>query len=180
MPPQAKVTSLYQNQYRIASARLKGWDYSKAGGYFVTICTANRRCHFGQIADGQMRLSPIGDILAAEWQRTAELRPNVILDAWVVMPNHIHGIIFIQDGGAPPTTDPATEKPLKPGSVGAIIGQVKSVCKKRIRANGDRSFDWQPRFHDHIIRDDADLARIREYIINNPAQWELDELYSER
>jgi REP element-mobilizing transposase RayT len=171
--------SLFQNRYRVASARLKGWDYSRAGGYFITICTDKRQCHFGHIADGQMRLSPIGDIVAGEWQRTAELRPNVILDAWVVMPNHLHGIMVIQKDGVPPPTAVSASS-LKPGSVGAIIGQIKTVCKKRIIASGNRTFDWQPRFHDHIIRDDADLARTREYIINNPVQWELDELYSER
>ncbi len=180
MPPQANVTSLFQNQYRVASTRLKGWDYSRAGGYFVTICTADQRCHFGQVVGGAIRLSPVGEIVAAEWQLTAEHRAHVTLDVWVVMPNHLHGIIVIQEDGVLPTTDAAREKPLKPGSLGAIVGQIKSVCKKRIIASGNRTFDWQPRFHDHIIRDYADLARIRKYIVNNPAQWELDELYSER
>ena len=172
--------TLFRNQYRVDSARLKGWDYSRAGGYFITICTDKRQSHFGHIADGQMRLSPIGDIVAAEWQRTAELRSHVILDAWVVMPNHLHGIIVIQKDGVPQSVDGAGASSLKSGSVGAIIGQIKTVCKKRIKAMGVRTFDWQPRFHDHIIRDDADLARIREYIVNNPAQWELDELYADR
>jgi REP element-mobilizing transposase RayT len=172
--------SLFQNQYRVASTRLKGWDYSQAGGYFVTICTANRGCYFGHIDDGQMRLSPIGDVVAAEWQRTAEVRPQVILDAWVVMPNHLHGIIVIQNDEVAATNSAESAGSLRPGSVGAIIGQIKSVCKKRIRAMGAQTFDWQPRFHDHIVRDDKDLARIREYIMNNPVQWELDELYSER
>ncbi len=87
--------SLFQNQYRIESARLQGWDYSRAGLYFITICAHDRAHFFGEISAGEMKLSPIGEIVAEEWQKTPQIRSNVELDAWVVMPNHLHGIVGI-------------------------------------------------------------------------------------
>jgi REP element-mobilizing transposase RayT len=87
--------TLFKNKYRIESTRLKGWDYSAAGYYFVTICTKERRCFFGDVVNGEMVLSPIGEIVAEEWQKTAQIRPNVAMDVWIIMPNHVHGIIVI-------------------------------------------------------------------------------------
>ena len=177
---------LHQGKYRVESARLKGWDYSQPGWYYVTLCTQDRQCHFGDIANDQMRPSAIGEIVAEEWQRTPVVRPNVGLDAWILMPNHLHGIIILQEAKLPRPLDAGAVPPhlargeLKPGSIGAIMGQIKSVCKKRIRAAGFPEFDWQPRFYDHIVRDDRSLANIRQYIVNNPAQWALDELNADR
>jgi REP element-mobilizing transposase RayT len=85
----------FKDKYRVESTRLPGWDYAGAGWYFVTICTWNRECLFGEIVDGEMRLSSIGEIVAEEWQKTPDIRPNVVLDEWVIMPNHLHGIIVI-------------------------------------------------------------------------------------
>ena len=85
----------YKDRYRVESARLPGWDYHAAGWYFVTLCTRDRVPFFGEIVDGEMVLSSIGRIVAEEWQRTPEIRSNVILDEWVVMPNHLHGILVI-------------------------------------------------------------------------------------
>jgi putative transposase len=87
--------TLFKDSYRIESSRLKGWDYSAAGCYFVTICTRDQECWLGNVVDGVMRLSPAGEIVAEEWQKTAAIRENVSLDEWVVMPNHVHGIIII-------------------------------------------------------------------------------------
>jgi len=84
----------YKNRYRAETTRLKGWDYTTAGWYFVTICTRNRKPYFGEILDDEMHLSSIGKILADEWQETALMRPYISLDEWVIMPNHIHGIII--------------------------------------------------------------------------------------
>ncbi|BAZ05607.1 hypothetical protein [Calothrix sp. NIES-3974] len=87
--------TLYKNKYRIESARCNKWDYTSAGYYFITICTYKKQSFFGEIIDGKMNLSPIGKILAVEWQKTELIRPYVELDAWVIMPNHFHGILII-------------------------------------------------------------------------------------
>jgi REP element-mobilizing transposase RayT len=107
----------------------------------------------------------------------------VELDAWVVMPNHLHGIVVIsgERARAPQRPSHRIARPvprLRAGSLGAIIGQVKSVCTKRIRAAGHQEFAWQGRFYDHIIRDEASLDRIREYIDGNALTWEKDSLYA--
>ena len=185
--------TLFKNKYRIESMRLKGWDYAATGWYFVTLCTRGRECFFGDVKEGEMHLSEIGDIVAEEWQRTETIRPNVGLDEWVVMPNHIHGIIVIKHAaiemfrgnvpGPPEETARREETPhrgvstrarLKSGSLGAIVGQFKSVCTKRIWAAKFLAFDWQPRFFDHIIRDEPSLKSIRQYIVDNPVKWEQD------
>ncbi|MGB2868629.1 MAG: transposase [Bacteroidota bacterium] len=176
--------SLFRGKYRIESARLEGFDYTSPGSYFVTICTKDRIAWFGDIQKGEMHRSAIGEIVAEEWQKTPAIRPNVTLDEWRVMPNHFHGIVVIGETHVGVTTQPvettrrvvSTNQPtLKPNSLGSIIGQFKSQCTKRIHATGNRDFAWQPRYHDHIIRDEDDLNRIREYIINNPANWDEDD-----
>lgn len=159
----------YRHHYRVESSRLPHWDYTRAGWYFVTLCAHHGAEVFGRIVDGAMHLSAIGRIVGEEWVRTPEVRPNVTLDEWVVMPNHLHGIVVIRGDGAT-SARPDTETPhrgvstLKAGSLGAIIGQFKSVCTKRLHAEGYAAFAWQPRFRDHVIRDDRSLDRIRQYI----------------
>ena len=143
-----------------------------------------------------MKLSAIGEIVADEWMKTRNIRPNVSLDEWCVMPNHVHGIIVIwgsdsdHSSGQLPFVDweksfsvvettrlvstGHIQKPkptLQPNSLGSIIGQFKSKCTKRIHDAGFSDFGWQPRFHDHIIRDEEDLERIRQYVLNNPINW---------
>lgn len=174
---------LFKGRYRIESSRLPGWDYTR-GWYFVTICTA-QRCHFfGSVVDAAMQLSVPGAIVAEEWQRTADVRPYVTLGAWVVMPNHVHAIIAIH---ADETDEFNVETPrrdvstlnsspsvLRAGSLGAIIGQFKSVATKRIWAAGFADFGWQTRFYDRIIRDQRTLDTIHAYIIANPGRWAED------
>jgi putative transposase len=172
--------TLYKNKYRIESARCPNWDYAN-GAYFITICTKNRQHFFGEVIGSIMQLSEIGTIVAQEWQKTAQIRPYVQLDAWVVMPDHLHGIIVIAnpDGmsrDSPVETsrrDVSTGPRLRSHSLGAIIGQFKSVCTKQIWATGHADFAWQTRFHDRIIRDDVALAAIRSYIASNPQKWHL-------
>jgi REP element-mobilizing transposase RayT len=136
-----------------------------------------------------VELSPIGQIIAQEWQKTEQIRANVKMDEWVIMPNHLHGIVVIEARPGAPFQPPdigrdvpaerlhlPSERPsLKANSLGAIIGQIKSVCTKQILAAGFHDFAWQPRFYDHIIRDETALQNIRRYIVNNPAKWALDE-----
>ena len=189
----------FKNCYRIPSARMRGWNYAWDGFYFITICVKNRFHCLAKILQGEVHLSPIGGIIAEEWEKTAEIRENVELDAWVIMPDHVHGIIGIfhpdtinsetprreNDGitGWEPVETPhrgvstpngAAYAAWKPNSLGSIIGQFKSKTTKRIRAAGFGGFAWQARFYDHIIRDRADLDRIRRYIQENPTQWEMD------
>ena len=176
--------TLYKNKYRIESARCQNWDYRSNGYYFVTICTGDRICFFGEIKSGNMELSDIGLIVANEWQKTPQIRPNVKLDQWVVMPNHLHGIIIIDNNNTPidtfwrnvPTNinENKNTNRLKSNSLGSIIGQFKSVCTKQIWKLGFTDFRWQTRFYDVIIRNEESLNRIRQYILNNPAKWELD------
>ena len=197
------MPELYSNKYRIASARKQDWDYSSDGGYFITICTRNRNDFFGKIVNGEMRLSAIGEIARDELLKTPQIRKNILLDEWIVMPNHIHSIFIINNyknsnaivetTGHPRRDDPYRDDPagrpykpadcihnppptptLKPNSLGSIIGQIKSIVTKRVWEMGYIDFGWQPRFHDHIIHNDGELDRIRKYIYNNPKNWGND------
>jgi putative transposase len=131
-------------QYR-HSIRLGGFDYTQAGAYFVTICTINRICIFGRIENQKMALSPIGEIAESEWRRTREIRRNVEVDEFIIMPNHVHGILFIDEFAGPTRRvtparigrafiDDDAGRPHGPaiGSIGSIIGQYKSIVVKRI------------------------------------------------
>ena len=110
-----------------------------------------------------------------EWRRTATVRQQVGLDEFVIMPNHLHGIlVFTGDHKKTSYRDVSTKSRLRAQSLGAIIGQFKSVCTKRIRESGFSQFSWQSNFYEHIIRDEASLEKIRHYIVDNPAKWELD------
>ena len=165
------------------SIRLKGYDYTQPGAYFVTICTYQRASLFGRVVDGEMAVNELGKIVREEWFRTARVRPYVELfdDEFVVMPNHIHGIIWIVDdkhvaqrrcaptGGITPTN-------VVPGSLGAIIRAFKSIVTKRINAlRGTPGAPvWQRNYYEHIIRTERALNRIRRYIVENPLRWHFD------
>jgi putative transposase len=170
----------YKNQYRIETTRLRTWDYSSSGWYFVTLCTKDHSPILGKIMDGKMHLSPVGTIVAEEWVRTEALRPNLSLDQWVVMPNHIHGILVIEGFKTSQRDISTTPFSLKRNSLGSIITQFKGKCTKRIRKSGYPDFAWQPRYFDHIIRNADSLQKIRRYIQENPLKWELDEYYTKK
>ncbi len=136
MGHKSKDTSL-TTRYRSPSLRLPSWDYSQAGWYFFTICTRNRQCTLGEMVDGSVVLTPAGQIVKEEWQRTAIVRPHLGLDEFVVMPNHVHGIVvLLGDPRKMSQRDVSTKSRLRPDSLGAIIGQCKSICTKRIREAG--------------------------------------------
>jgi len=157
------------------SPRLLNWDYTSTAYYFVTICTKNKQCFLGKIIDDNSQLSEMGEIVADEWIKTSSIRKNVELGQWVVMPNHIHGIIYIDNGTKMRTAQRAVPTVgLICNSLGAIVGQFKTKCTKRIWAAGYKFFAWQPRYYDHIVRDEEDSNRINEYIINNPKNWRKD------
>jgi REP element-mobilizing transposase RayT len=168
-------------RHRRRSIRLADWDYAGAGAYFVTVCTHKRLCLFGEVVDGEMRLNEWGEIVQEEWFQTAVVRPYVVLhpDEFVVMPNHVHGIIWIADRRGDPTGRPYAGRPRGPisGSLGAIIAQYKSIVTKRINARRDAPGVpvWQRNYYEHIIRDEEELGHIHEYIRTNPACWQTDE-----
>ncbi len=158
--------------YHRHSIRLRGYDYSQAGAYFVTICTQGRACLFGDITDGEMGLNDIGMVAADTWQWLAAQYDYVVLDEWVIMPNHLHAIIIIRDCRGVSRTAP----PGKPKPIGGLIGAFKTVGTRRINEmrNTPGVPVWQRNYYEHIIRNNESLNRIRAYIINNPLQWELD------
>jgi putative transposase len=163
------------------SIRLQGYDYSQAGAYFVTLCIQNRECLFGDIVNGEMRLNEAGRIVAEEWLKTAEIRDEIELDEWVVMPNHFHGILVIGDCRGTARRAPTVERFGQPvvGSIPTIIRSFKSAvtkCINELRETPGTKF-WQRNYWEHIVRNEPELNRIREYIHNNPAHWELDKLY---
>jgi putative transposase len=145
--------------------RLAGRDYSAAGVYYVTICTLNKHEVFGSVAGAAVQLSTIGNIVDQEWSRLAESFKHLRLDVHVVMPNHLHGIIVLQE---------PSEKRI---TLGNIVRHFKANTTSRVRRElGDpEACNWQRNYHDHIIRSTVDLDRIRRYIIENPANWDRDE-----
>ncbi len=174
---------LFKGKYRIKSIRHPDWDYSSAGWYFVTICTKDRREFFGEIKNGIMALNEIGCVVAGFWQEIPNHFPFVRLDEWGVMPNHVHGIIIInnnrRDEAMPRLymgnyTKMSQISP-KPKSLPVIIGSFKSIVTKMINQKYPNiHFQWQSRFYDHIIRNEKSLDDIREYIHFNPNKWESD------
>ncbi len=220
----------YQNKYRISSARLPGWDYAWNASYFVTICTKDRENFFGDIADGKMILSKIGVIADIMWYEIKNHAKNIELGDFIVMPNHVHGIITLDEQNpeqksdtqiinVPPvetrhalspnkTNDdsavetrhvlslqnddqtietrhalslpktPAQQRFQNQGknTLSSIIGGYKASVTKhasRLKLN----FAWQPRFHDHIIRNEESFQKISNYIVNNPQNWSQDKFF---
>jgi len=145
----------------------------------VTVCTNARKCLFGEISDNQMTLNGWGKIVRDEWLRTESVRPNVKLDSFIIMPNHLHGIIHLAHVGATRRVAPTgKEKPDGPkaGSLGSILGQFKSVTIKRIKAENRNTgiSVWQRNYYERVIRDESELEKIREYIVYNPQKWLTD------
>ena len=172
------------------SIRLPGYDYSQAGAYFVTICTYNRRPLFGEIHDGEMQLNALGRVASAQWLLLTNRFTNLELGEWIIMPNHVHGILVISGRGEASLdrlTVPSNKlvkdaSPLRPngtipGSVGAIIQNFKSVTSRKINAQSGKSkvIIWQRNYYEHVIRDEKDYQAIYDYILTNPQNWEKDE-----
>ena len=159
------------DRYLRHSLRLKGYDYSQAGAYFVTVCAHNRMCIFGAVDAAEIRLSEIGRTVGSCWEEIPEHFP-VSLDEWVVMPNHLHGIIIMADETPLATADALPVRP----ALGAIVGGFKSATTKRVNEERrmERSPLWQRNFYEHVIRNEADLGRIRQYIVDNPVRWAED------
>ncbi|HEY9802791.1 MAG TPA: transposase [Leptolyngbyaceae cyanobacterium] len=177
----------YKGKYRIDSTRLPAWNYASDGGYFVTICTDGKKCFFGEVVQGEMQRSPIGEIAQKLWYEIPNNFSNCQIDAFCVMPNHIHGILIINQiregdamnsrtregdgerGGVTGLFNPMLSK----NSLSKIVRWYKGRCSFEINQIYE-GFGWQARFYDSIIRNESALDRIRQYIINNPINWERD------
>ena len=165
-----EVSEKFRDKYRISTSRLPNWDYSDSGYYFITICSKDKEDFFGNILNNKMHLSKIGEITNKCWLEIPNHFPFVELDKFVVMPNHIHGIIIIhdalrRDGACPVST--------KSNTLGNIIGSFKSVVTKYTNKQ-KILFKWQSRYYDHIIRNEKEFYRIKQYIKDNPMNWETD------
>jgi len=223
----------YKGKYRIPSARLKSWDYGSNAPYFVTICTDNKICFFGNITEGKMYLSDLGQLANKYWLEMENKFPFVVLDHFIVMPNHVHAIINIDkplpdcrdaiyrvsnsagnpDGvdnsdliyrvsnsaGNPDGVDnpdainsdainrvstvrktggvTGNNNPMLHESLSRFINWYKGRCTFEMRKINTR-FSWQPRFHEHVIRNEEDYLKIAEYIQNNPWKWQEDKYYA--
>ncbi len=188
------------NRFRILSTRMQNWDYGWNAPYFITICTQKRTFYFGNIIEGKMELSEIGKIAQQYWTEIPTHFPYVHLGAFVIMPNHIHGIVIIDkpnvrtpdlqnvevpdlqnvetpDSGVSTIKQTmAASKKWKPETLGVIINQYKRKVTIDIRRINPH-FAWQTRFYDHIIRNHESYVRIEHYIINNPLKWVDDHFF---
>jgi putative transposase len=212
----------FQNKYRIPSARASWWDYGRNAAYFVTICTQSRVCYFGDIMETQLILSPLGKIAQSCWNEIPQHFPYVQLDSFVVMPNHVHGIIIInKSNNANDLMDNATENVTVADNANMVTGTdvetrlIASLQSSKQQSSGQQKtiggfagnknpmlnnnlsrvirwykgritfeshkihadFAWQPRYYEHIIRNDQSYQKISDYIINNPVKWDDDKLY---
>ncbi|PIP11995.1 MAG: transposase [bacterium (Candidatus Stahlbacteria) CG08_land_8_20_14_0_20_40_26] len=157
------------------SIRLNHYDYFQPGAYFITICTHNRKCMLGNIVNGEMRANKFGRIIETEWLKTPQIRKNVELDEYVVMPNHFHAILFIIRRGV--LQYAPTNKFRSPSqTIGSIVRGFKSAVTKRTNKlrNTPGIPVWQRNYYERVVRNENELNRIREYIQNNPLKWELD------
>jgi REP element-mobilizing transposase RayT len=156
------------------SNRLREYNYSQAGGYFVTICTWQRKCLFGEIVAGKMQLNDLGTHVCETWTDMPRHYRHVALDAFVVMPNHVHGIIVISDVEARAGLKPAPTD--KWHGLSEIVRGFKTFSSRRINEtrNNHGCPVWQRNYYDRVLRNGDELSRARAYTINNPLQWEQD------
>jgi len=186
------MTEKFKNKYRIPPARLQTWDYGNNGAYFITICTKNRLHYFGEIItelqESEMQLSDIGRLAERFWTEIPIHFPFVKLGKFIVMPNHIHGILIISKKAQEIAIqqEPKINKNKTIGqnrfqnqgknTISSIVGSFKSVVTKNAHLiNPD--FEWQSRFHDHIISDSITFNKIQNYIAHNIKNWKLDKFY---
>lgn len=169
------------NRHRRRSLRLPDYDYSSPGAYFVTVCTFDRELLFGTITDGKMSSNAYTSIVRDEWLWSQEIRQEIALDTWIIMPNHLHGIVWITgqpgDSLAASSKESAHKLRARPKSLSTFITGFKSSATIRINKLRDTRGApvWQRNYYERIVRDEYELWRIREYIVNNPANWNDDE-----
>ncbi len=197
----------FRDKYRIPSARAQWWDYGNDGAYLITICTKNRECYFGNVVDAKMQLSHIGLLADVFWHEIKNHAKNIRLDAFQVMPNHIHGILILNGNERETDNETRTIDPVRDEETthafslpdALSLRETKTPGQKRFQHQGSNTissiigsyksavtkhahrlgyeFDWQDRFHDVIIRDEEAYIRIANYIKNNPAKWDEDKFH---
>jgi putative transposase len=157
-----------RNRPQRKNPRLSGYDYSQNGAYFVTICTHERQQFFGYIADGEMHLSPIGQIVDSHWQDLPHHFPHVNAEVYVIMPNHLHGMVLIED-----------DHRSKSATLGTLIGTFKAAVTRHVHRDiSDPPVPlWQTRYHDHIIRSATTYETIYHYVLTNPERWTDDKFF---
>ena len=187
----------FKNKYRIQSHRKSQWDYSNNGIYFITIVTQNRECNLGEIINGDMFLSDWGNIVNNEWLKSFEMRNELFLDEYIIMPNHLHAIIVLDntvgtqsDHAMPQSSSSPPNFSRKPKSISSFIAGFKSSVNSKIddyidvqylnipKYNRNNHF-FQPNYHDHIVRNEIEYQRIKEYIRTNPFKWNNDKFFSQ-
>ena len=178
------------HQHHRKSVRLKGYNYAQAGLYFLTICTHNRECLLGNINNGQLLLNDAGQAALKCWEAIPQHFPNAVVHPFVIMPNHVHGIIALlgqEDAGClrvgaenflplHANTEHQFQQPI-PRSIASIVKGFKIGVTTWCRLNSSIVTVWQLNYYDHIIRNDASYRRIAAYIENNPVNWEQDRFF---
>lgn len=168
----------YKNEFRIETARLKDWDYSTPWWYYVTINTHNHVSWFGEIVNSKMILNRLGKVVELCWTEIPNHYTSVELDYYIIMPNHMHGIIILNSaetchGKSLQPRERKFSQPVK-NSLSMVINQFKGAVKRWCNKNNCENFQWQPRFYDRIIRNETELFKIRKYIEQNPMKWEIE------
>lgn len=176
--PSSEQLASHRSPRTRRSTRLRDYDYAQPGMYFFTVCTHKREALFGEVTQGEMRVNDLGDSVWQEWHNSATVRPEVQLDAFMVVLNHAHGVILLKGPGFVRATggSPFSSGPSK-YSLGAFIAGFKAASTKRIKAarRTPKAPVWQRNYYDHIVRDERSLTRMREYILNNPLKWDFDQ-----
>lgn len=196
----------FKNKYRTESIRLKRYDYSLEGIYFITLCTKKRYHYFGKVSKGEMILTEAGRILKREWLLTPVKRDRIILGEWVVMPNHFHALVGLKPKDKTGTDASHASRAMKGDgcdasqqektqipnqnyqnsfgpqrdNLSSIVRGFKSAGTRQIHEAGIKNFNWQRGFYDHIVRNQKSLIRIEEYIRENPYLWNKDRFNSQQ
>jgi REP element-mobilizing transposase RayT len=167
--------TLYENKYRIETARLPAWNYAADGSYFLTICTHRSECILGEIVSGEMKMSDLGVIVHEELLRSFEIRHEITYPSFVIMPNHLHLIVNLVQLEKCKHYIVNTSR-LQPKSISSFVGGFKSAVTTRMNTfrNTAGKKVWHPRFYDHLIRNNHEFEYIFNYIIHNPATWDKD------
>ena len=170
-----KKNQLFRNKYRIPSARLQCWDYRSADDYFITICTKNHYCYFGQVIDGRVILNDFGTYAQECMMNINKYCDYANVSNYVIMPNHVHSIIKLV--GNNKHQEANRFGPLLKKSLSSLVNHYKGRVTKFAKANNVKGWAWHPRFHDHIIRNHVDYENCWNYIQNNPKKWFEDRFY---
>jgi len=161
------------------SLRLKNYDYSQNGMYFVTICSYQKKCFFGRIVDDEMKLSTVGEIAQRYLVDIPKYYKGVSIDEFIIMPNHIHIVVELSDVVVTEQCSVTTQNNKNYGLLSKIVKSYKNAVTKEINKKfGKNNFKWQRSYYDHIIRKEESLQKIKEYIMINPRDWKKDELYN--